>query len=116
MLTLLFEWIFWQPALTFKEASQLLQQCQGKADADFDRRLIVARAGRKGPPVTKRGAAIAALFRREYLQKPWEEISRRVCPCGERHTNERVMTQCKPRLQAEVRHLKQLLRRCEIEV
>jgi hypothetical protein len=50
------------------------------------------------------------------LQKPWEEISRRVCPCGERHTNERVMMQCKPRLQAEVRHLKQLLRRCEIEV
>jgi hypothetical protein len=56
------------------------------------------------------------LFLREYLQKPWIEITRRVCPCGNRHTNGRILTLCRPVLQAEVRILKGLLRSCKIEL
>ena len=113
MTKLIFDWIFARRPLTREAAERLLQQ-QPDAD-DFERLLILTWAGKPSRPITKRQAAIEALFRREYLQKSWMEVTRRVCPCGNSHTQERVLLHCRPVLQAEVRHLRRLLRDCKIE-
>ena len=113
MAKLIFEWIFARRPLTREAAERFLRQ-QPDAE-DFERLLILTWTGKRGRPITKRQAAIEALFRREYVQKSWMEITKRVCPCGHPHTKERVLMQCQPALQAEVRHLRRLLRDCRIE-
>lgn len=112
MMKVMLEWIFARRPLSRKAAEKILRQ---QPDDDFDRLLVRQWAGKRGRPITKRQAAIEALFRREYLHKSWMEVTSRVCPCGHPHTRERVSLQCQPALQAEVRHLKRVLRDCKID-
>lgn len=107
------DWIDARVPLKVKEAKRLQDELMGTCEGqEFDR--IRRNAGKRGRPVTLRKAAVMALMRRHYLRKPWKEVTPRVCPCGLEHTRERVLTQCQPKLQAEVRILKRLLRDCSI--
>jgi hypothetical protein len=105
------EWIESRPPLTIKAAKKLLEE--EEAD-DIEVQLMMERAGKPGPPVILRHATIMALMRRHYLHKSWEEVTKRVCPCAQPHTIGRVRAQCQPRLEAEARILKRLIRGCKI--
>jgi len=90
-------------------------------DADeLQRARLLWWGGKRGRPITLRHAAIMALVRREYLNKPWLEVTRRICPCGRSHVGAddtlRTKAECQPKLQAEVRILKRLLRECKIKL
>jgi hypothetical protein len=63
MTKLFFEWIFARRPLTREVADKLLRQ-QPDAE-DFERLLILTWVGKRGRPITKRRAAIEALFRRD---------------------------------------------------
>jgi hypothetical protein len=111
---LIFGWIYAQRPITTRAAKQLLRVVTDL----FMRATILWWAGKQGRPVILREAAIRALIRREYLEKPWLEITRRVCPCGRRHVGtdctNRAKAECQPKLETEVRILKHLLRDCRI--
>ena len=80
--------------------------------------LTIKRHGKPGCPVTPmRRAAIKALVLLVYLKHSWREITRKVCPCGDPHLDwNRVDARCQPKLEAQVRLLKRLLRDCNIEL
>jgi hypothetical protein len=107
------EWLDARKPLSKKEANRLLAELTGTCEGGEALRISSA-AGKGGRPVKLRKAAIMALMRRHYLQKPWKEITLEVCPCGQEHTGDMVEFDCKPKLQVVVRILKRLLRELKI--
>lgn len=111
---LIFAWIYAQRPIKTREAEKQLRVVTDL----FTRARILWWAGKQGRPVILREAAIQALIRHEYLEKPWLEITGRVCPCGRPHAVKdctyRTMAECQPKLETEVRMLKHLLRDCRI--
>lgn len=109
---LLFEWVYARRPLSRKAAIRLAQL----EHHEWEQNMILMWAGKRGRPIVLRKAAIAALFRREYLGKRWLDVTRRVCPCGDSHGDpNKVFAACQPKLEAEVRILKRLLRACNID-
>jgi hypothetical protein len=78
----------------------------------------LVQSGKRGRPVSPaRTAAIKGLVLKLYLQKPWLEITKRVCPCGESHGDpNKVVALCQPKLDAQVVFLRRLLKRCDIQL
>lgn len=107
------EWMDARQPLTRKKADRLLDELMYTHEGGESLRILGA-AGKRGRPVKLRKAAIMALMRRRYLDKPWKEITLQVCPCGQEHTGDRVEFDCKPKLQVVVRILKRLLRELKI--
>ena len=103
-------WIEARRPLTRKAGNWLLEDAKDSGEVA----KIKYWSGRRGRPVTLRKPAIMALMRREYLQKPWNEVTRKVCPCGKEHNEDRVRNECQPKLQTVVRILKGRLRDCKI--
>lgn len=104
------DWIEARRPLTKKAAMWLLDEVKDIVNAV----KILHWTGTRGHPVTLTKAAIMGLTRQHYLKKPWNEVTKRVCPCGLEHSVNRVLTQCHPRLEAEVTNLRRVLRQCEI--
>lgn len=100
----------WKP-LTHKEADLLLEKTHDFAE----KAKIIYWRGRHSPPVTKRKAAIKACVLRKYIPKlSWGELTRRFCPCGYKHDDDLVQSQCQPSLKSIVTMLRRLLRDCGI--
>lgn len=96
--------------MTKKQAQPLLEQTGDPEELES----ILYWAGKRGRPVTLRQSAILALVRKHYLSETWEQVTKAVCPCSGNHTRELVRSQCQPKIEAEVRILKRLLRDCKI--
>lgn len=132
---ILFRWIYAQPAIKNERANELMlkalcdeDDCDDHADDDdpthdstaaeqvtlWDEMMISLWAGKHGRPVSLRHAAIEALFLRVLLEMPWEQITRRVCPCGNDHVPGLIKMSCQPKLETEVRMLKRLLEQANI--
>ncbi len=111
----LWNWVYCGQPLEKKAGLELaLQQ-----DNLWDLNTTLMRIRKKGRPIKSRHAAIKALFRRVYLNKPWPEVTQRFCQCGQSHDNktpdntQRFM-KCQENIQSEVRHLKKVLRKFDI--
>jgi hypothetical protein len=113
--TLLWGWVYCGPPLEKKAGLDLAAQ----QDNWWDKKLLLTRIRERGRPIKSRHVAIKALFRKAYLGRSWEEITQRLCECGQTHDNEspenklRFM-RCQENIQSEVRNLKRMLRKCDI--
>lgn len=112
-------WLDARQPLKFSKAGRLLAKAAGTdLGEDFvdenERSTIRYWAGKQGRRTKLRKAGIMALMRRHYLDKPWKEITARVCPCGENHNDPRVMKYCTLSLQSERRMLKRMLAELKI--
>ena len=89
-------WMDARQPLKFGKAGRLLVK---PARTDFgghfvdenERSTIRYWAGKRGRRTKLRKAGIMALMRRDYLRKPWREITAPVCPCKGDHDDPRVM-------------------------
>lgn len=108
---LIFGWILARHPITQKHAITLLQQ----NPTMWERMMINHWAGRHGRRIILRHAAIKALFLVTYLDEPWLNVTKRVCPCGDSHLDSnKVVALCQPKLETDVRILRRLLRDCQI--
>ena len=112
---LLHEWVYARGPLTIEAALKLAEQKSTK----WEQNMILMWAGKRGRPIKLRHAAIEALFLKEYLNKRWLEVTRRVCPCGKSHVGpdgtNYAKANCQRNLETVVRILKKLLRADKID-
>jgi hypothetical protein len=115
LLRLSWDWVYYGPPLEMKTGLDLAAQ----QDNWWDKKLLLNRIKGPGRPIKSRHLAIKALFRKAYLGRSWSEVTQRLCECGQAHDNKSPenrlqFLRCQENIQSEVRHLKRVLRKCEI--
>lgn len=112
---ILWEWVYCDQPLARKDGLELAL----KQDNQWDMDLALLRIRKSGRPIKSRQTAIKALFRKVYLNKSWEEVTRSLCQCGQPHDkkspdNKLTLQKCQGNIESEVRHLKKVLQKYDI--
>ena len=76
----------------------------------WNREVAMTQVRKKGRPIKSRHTAVKALFRREYLNRPWDDVTRLLCRCGQPHDDKQKLKRCQDNIETQVRNLKQVLR------
>ncbi len=110
LFNVLWEWVYRDQPLIKRDAFELTAQ----QDNEWDPNSALTRIKRRGRPVKSRRTAIQALFRKVYLNRSWEEVTRRLCQCGQSHDDRLTLIKCQANLESEARHLKRELKKYQI--
>jgi hypothetical protein len=77
----------------------------------WNREVTMTRIRKQGRPIKSRHTAVKALFRREYLNRPWADVTRLLCQCGQPHDDKQKLKQCQDNIESQVRKLRKRLRK-----